>query len=51
LKISDHYVKVQLVLAMALGVTMKLCQENYIEVADQVIQELFRPSFHFQLGE
>ena len=44
LKISDHYVKVQLVLAMAHGVTMKLCQENYIEVADQVIQELFRPS-------
>ena len=51
LKISDHYVKVQLVLAMAHGVTMKLCQENYIELADQVIQELFRPSFHFQLGE
>jgi predicted unusual protein kinase regulating ubiquinone biosynthesis (AarF/ABC1/UbiB family) len=45
LKISDHYVKVQLVLAMAHGVTMKLCQENYIELADQVIQELFRPSF------
>jgi predicted unusual protein kinase regulating ubiquinone biosynthesis (AarF/ABC1/UbiB family) len=44
LKISDHYVKVQLVLAMAHGVTMKLCQENYIEVADQVIHELFYPS-------
>ena len=51
LKISDHYVKVQLVLAMAHGVTMKLCKDNYIEVADQVIQELFRPSFHFQLEE
>ena len=45
LKISDHYVKVQLVLAMAHGVTMKLCQENYIELAGQVIEELFRPSF------
>lgn len=51
LKISDHYVKVQLVLAMAHGVTMKLCQDNYIDLADQVIQELFRPSFHFQLEE
>ena len=51
LKISDHYVKIQLVLAMAHGVTMKLCDNNYIEMAEQVIQELFRPSFHFELED
>jgi len=51
LKISDPYVKVQLVLAMAHGVTMKLCDDNYIELADQVIQELFCPSFNFELED
>jgi predicted unusual protein kinase regulating ubiquinone biosynthesis (AarF/ABC1/UbiB family) len=41
LRISDQYVKVQLVLAMAHGVTMKLCEDNYIELANEVVKELF----------
>jgi predicted unusual protein kinase regulating ubiquinone biosynthesis (AarF/ABC1/UbiB family) len=41
LYLSDDFVKIQLVLAMAHGVTMKLCKEKYIELADRVINELF----------
>lgn len=41
LYLSDDFVKIQLVLAMAHGVTMKLCKENYIELADRVINDLF----------
>jgi predicted unusual protein kinase regulating ubiquinone biosynthesis (AarF/ABC1/UbiB family) len=39
--LSDDFVKTQLVLAMAHGVTMKLCKENYIGLADRVVNELF----------
>jgi len=45
LQISDQYIKIQLVLAMAHGVTMKLCEENYIEFANEVVQELFCSNF------
>ena len=45
LQISDQYVKVQLVLAMAHGVTMKLCEDRYIELANEVVQELFCSHF------
>jgi predicted unusual protein kinase regulating ubiquinone biosynthesis (AarF/ABC1/UbiB family) len=41
LSLSDDFVKTQLVLAMAHGITMKLCKENYIGLADRVINELF----------
>jgi len=41
LYLSDDFVKIQLVLAMAHGVTMKLCKEKYIELADRVINDLF----------
>ena len=46
LKISDQYVKLQLVLAMAHGVTMDLCDQNYVDLANEVVQDLFRPSFY-----
>ena len=45
LYLSDDFVKTQLVLAMAHGVTMKLCKENYIELANQTIDELFHVNF------
>ena len=38
---SSNFVKTQLVLAMAHGVTLTLCKENYINIADKVINELF----------
>ena len=41
LRFSDDFVKNQLVLAMAQGVTLKLCKENYIDLANQVCNELF----------
>jgi predicted unusual protein kinase regulating ubiquinone biosynthesis (AarF/ABC1/UbiB family) len=43
--INDSYIKMQLVIAMAHGVTMKLCEKQYIELADEVIHELFHSSF------
>ena len=41
LYLSDDFVKTQLVIAMVHGITMKLCSDNYIELADKVINELF----------
>lgn len=41
LKPSDNFIKSQLVLAMAHGITLKLCKENFVYFADKVINELF----------
>ena len=41
LKPSDNFVKTQLVLAMAHGVTLTLCKDDYMSLADKVITELF----------
>lgn len=41
IKLSDNFVKTQLVLAMAHGITLTLCKDNFIELADNVISELF----------
>jgi predicted unusual protein kinase regulating ubiquinone biosynthesis (AarF/ABC1/UbiB family) len=41
LKPSDSFVKSQLVLAMAHGVTLTLCKDDYITLLDDVINELF----------
>lgn len=45
LRPSDNFVKTQLVLAMAHGVTLKLCKDNYMELANNVINELFHVNF------
>jgi len=42
LRPSENFVKTQLALAMAHGVTMTLCENDYFNLADQVINELFR---------
>lgn len=39
--LSDDFVKTQLSLAMAQGVTLTLCGKKYIELTSQVINELF----------
>lgn len=41
LRPSDNFVKTQLVLAMAHGVTLTLCKHDYVTLADKVISELF----------
>ncbi len=38
---SNNFVKTQLVLAMAHGVTMTLCKENFVNLFDTVLNELF----------
>jgi len=38
---SNNFVKSQLVLAMAHGVTMTLCKENFVNLFDTVLNELF----------
>jgi predicted unusual protein kinase regulating ubiquinone biosynthesis (AarF/ABC1/UbiB family) len=38
---SDNFVKCQLVLAMAHGVTLKLCKDDYATLGDKVLNELF----------
>ena len=42
IKPSDNFIKSQLVLAMAHGITLTLCKENFMSVADKVINELFQ---------
>jgi predicted unusual protein kinase regulating ubiquinone biosynthesis (AarF/ABC1/UbiB family) len=41
IKPSDNFVKSQLVLAMAHGVTLTLCNNDFMSLADKVINELF----------
>ena len=41
LKPSDHFIKTQLALAMSHGVTLTLCKDDYINLTDQVLSELF----------
>ena len=38
---SDNLVKTQLVLAMSHGITLTLCRDDFMTVADKVINELF----------
>lgn len=41
IRLSNDFVKSQLVLAMSQGITLTLCKDNYITLIDQVINELF----------
>lgn len=41
IKPSDNFVKTQLVLAMAHGVTLTLCKNNFMPLIDDVLNELF----------
>jgi predicted unusual protein kinase regulating ubiquinone biosynthesis (AarF/ABC1/UbiB family) len=41
LKLSDNFVKTQLVLTMTHGVTLTLCKDDFIAIADNVLNELF----------
>ena len=41
IKPSDNFVKTQLVLAMSHGVTLTLCNEDFVGLADKVLNELF----------
>jgi predicted unusual protein kinase regulating ubiquinone biosynthesis (AarF/ABC1/UbiB family) len=42
---SDNFIKMQLVLAMSHGVTLSLCNGNFVSLADQVLNELFHLNF------
>jgi predicted unusual protein kinase regulating ubiquinone biosynthesis (AarF/ABC1/UbiB family) len=41
IKPSDDFIKLQLVLAMGQGVTLKLCKDNFMVYANEVINEIF----------
>jgi predicted unusual protein kinase regulating ubiquinone biosynthesis (AarF/ABC1/UbiB family) len=41
---SDNFLKIQLALTMAHGVTNKLCKNDYLPLANKVINELFHTS-------
>ena len=45
LRPSEHFVKTQLALAMSHGVTLTLCKDDYINLTDQVLNELFHTKF------
>jgi predicted unusual protein kinase regulating ubiquinone biosynthesis (AarF/ABC1/UbiB family) len=40
-KLTDHFIKLQLMMAMTHGVTMTLCNDDYMTVVDKAIKELF----------
>jgi len=41
IKPSDQFIKSQMVLAMAHGLTLSLCKENFVHIIDNVLNELF----------
>ena len=41
IKPSENFVKTQLVLAMAHGLTLTLCNGDFITIVDRLINELF----------
>ena len=41
LKPCDSFVKIQLTMAMAHGITMTLCKDNYMAILDRVVSDLF----------
>jgi predicted unusual protein kinase regulating ubiquinone biosynthesis (AarF/ABC1/UbiB family) len=45
LRPSDSFVKTQMSLAMAHGVTLTLCKDNCINIADKVLNDLFHMDF------
>lgn len=42
---SDNFVRAQLVLAMAHGVTLTLCKNDFVDLMDEVINELFHMNY------
>lgn len=42
LRVSNEYIKIQLVIAMAHGITMQLCGDRYVSLADDVLMKLFK---------
>jgi len=47
IKPSDNFVKSQLVLAMAHGVTLTLCKDDFMNLMDKVLNELFHTKMLF----
>lgn len=47
IRFSDDFVKLQLVLAMSHDVTISLCKNNYINLMDKSINELFNTELFF----
>ena len=41
---SDDYVKVQLVFGTFHGVVIKLCDGKYLQLANEVLRDLFNPT-------
>jgi len=44
IKVSDDFLKLQLVLAMSQGATLKLCKGDFVNVINEVINEIFNIS-------
>ena len=45
---NDDFIKMQMGLAMAQGVCLCLCKNNYIEIANQVSNEMFHNDIFFE---
>lgn len=41
IKPNDEFVKLQLALAMSYGVTLELCKEKYVDMTNEVLDEMF----------
>ena len=45
---SDEFIKIQLSLAMANGVTFALCKEKIFEITNEVVNELFHTALFME---
>ena len=37
----DEFIKLQMALAMSHGITLELCKENYIDLTNETLDEMF----------
>jgi len=44
IRINEEFVKIQTAIAMANGISMTLCKNNYMQVTNEVLEELFHVS-------
>ena len=45
---NDNFIKMQMGLAMAHGMCLCLCKNNYVEIANQVSNEMFHNDIFFE---
>jgi predicted unusual protein kinase regulating ubiquinone biosynthesis (AarF/ABC1/UbiB family) len=49
LSVNDEFIKIQMAITMAHGVSMHLCKDNYMEIAHTVLNDLFHTNVFLEI--